>query len=183
MKLFKTFIMMAVLAFFGNSLHAQKKVSSSIYDIKIKDVSGKDVNLNQFKGKKILFVNVASKCGFTKQYKGLQELYSKYKDKLVVIGLPCNQFGGQEPGTEKEIQSFCTLNYGVEFPITEKIEVKGDNQHPIYAWLTDKSKNGVKNSSVKWNFQKYLVDENGNFIDYWYSMTKPMSSKITKYLE
>jgi glutathione peroxidase len=112
----------------------------------------------------------------------LQELYETYKEKLVVIGLPCNQFGGQEPGTETEIQSFCRLNFGVEFPMTEKVDVKGDKQHPIYQWLTSKDKNGVKSSSVKWNFQKYLVDENGNFIDVFYSMTKPMSKKITKYL-
>lgn len=109
-------------------------------------------------------------------------MYAKHKDKLVVIGLPCNQFGGQEPGKESEIQSFCRLNYGVDFPLTEKIDVKGDKQHSLYQWLTQKSKNGKMNSSVKWNFQKYLVDEEGRFIDVFYSTTKPMSSKITKLL-
>ena len=104
-------------------------------------------------------------------------------DKLMIIGVPSNQFGGQEPGTATEIQSFCKLNYGVTFLITEKVDVKGENQHPLYSWLTKKENNGVKNSSVKWNFQKYLVDENGGFIDYYFSLTKPMSRKITKHLK
>lgn len=169
---------MAIINF---STTVQQK--ESIYNIKLEDISGKSIDLSQYKGKKILFVNVASKCGFTNQYDGLQELYTQYKDKLVIIGLPCNQFGGQEPGTETEIQSFCRLNYGVDFPMTKKIDVKGRNQHPIYAWLTKKELNGKKSSSVKWNFQKYLVDENGNLIDYYYSMTKPLSKKITKHLK
>ena len=155
---------------------------NSIYDYSINSLSGDTINLADFKGKKILFVNVASKCGFTSQYDGLQELYKTYKDKLVVIGLPCNQFGGQEPGTAKEIESFCRANYGVDFPLSSKIEVKGASQHPIYKWLTSKSQNGVMDSTVRWNFQKYLVDENGQLIDYFYSTTKPMSSKIIKLL-
>lgn len=174
---------MSIFTFLGNTEKKDNQaINASIYDIKINDINGDSLDLNQFKGKKILFVNVASKCGFTKQYDGLQELYEKHKDKLVIIGLPCNQFGGQEPGSETEIKSFCRVNYGVEFPITEKIEVKGSNQHPLYQWLTKKSLNGVKNSSVKWNFQKYMVDENGNFVDYWMSFTKPLSKKITKHL-
>lgn len=159
-----------------------KSAKMDLYDIKINNLQGKNLNLSEFKGKKILFVNVASKCGFTNQYKGLQELYDANKNKLVIIGVPCNQFGKQEAGSHKEIQEFCTINYGVTFPITEKIEVKGSNQHPLYQFLTKKENNGVKNSSVKWNFQKYLVDENGKLIDYWYSITKPQSSKITKHL-
>lgn len=154
----------------------------NLTDIKINTLQGKELNFADFKGKKILFVNVASKCGFTPQYKGLQESYDTNKDKLVVIGVPCNQFGGQEAGSALEIEQFCEVNYGVTFPITEKIEVKGDNQHPLYQFLTKKENNGVKNSSVKWNFQKYLVDENGVLIDYWYSMTKPNSKKIAKHL-
>ena len=126
---------------------------------------------------------MASECGFTPQYEGLQELYELYKDKLMVIGVPSNQFGRQEPGTATEIQSFCKINFGVTFLITEKVDVKGDKQHPLYAWLTQKEQNGVKNSSVKWNFQKYLVDENGKLIDYYFSLTKPMSRKITKHLK
>ena len=156
---------------------------TSIYDITINGLNEKPLRLSEFKGKHILFVNVASKCGFTPQYKGLQELSDLYKEQLVVIGVPCNQFGGQEPGTLVEIQSFCEVNYGVTFLLTEKVDVKGDNQHPLYAWLTTKEINGAKSSSVKWNFQKYLINEKGEFIDYFYSMTKPMSSKITKYFE
>ena len=159
-----------------------QNTTASLYDIPLTDISGAPLDLSQYKGKKILFVNVASKCGFTSQYDGLQELYSTYKDKLVVIGLPCNQFGGQEPGTAKEIVTFCKANYGVDFPLSSKIEVKGDNQHPLYRWLTSKAQNGVMDSTVRWNFQKYLVDENGQLIDYFYSTTKPMSSKIIKLL-
>lgn len=124
-------------------------------------------------------MNVASECGFTRQYKDLQELHEKFGDQLVVIGLPCNQFGGQEPGSATQIKSFCKKNFGVEFLITEKIKVKGEKQHPRYTWLTKKELNGKKSSSVKWNFQKYLVDENGQFIDYYFSITNPMSNKIT----
>ena len=159
-----------------------QNTTASLYDIPLTDISGAPLDLSQYKGKKILFVNVASKCGFTSQYDGLQELYNTYKDKLVVIGLPCNQFGGQEPGTAKEIESFCKANYGVDFPLSSKIEVKGASQHPLYKWLTSKTQNGVMDSKVRWNFQKYLVDENGQLIDYFYSTTKPMSSKIVKLL-
>lgn len=160
-----------------------QEANQSLYDIEINSLSGDAIDLSEYKGKKILFVNVASKCGFTGQYKDLQALHEKYKEKLVVIGVPCNQFGGQEPGSASEIQTFCERNYGVEFLITEKIDVKGKNQHPLYAWLTKKSINNKMNSSVKWNFQKYLVDEEGRLIDYFISSTKPMSGKITKYLD
>lgn len=157
--------------------------TDSLYHIKINSLQGNPIHFSQYKGKKILFVNVASKCGFTPQYKDLQNLHDEYQDKLVVIGVPCNQFGKQEPGSSDEIQNFCEVNYGVSFLITEKIDVRGDNQHPLYAWLTKKAINGKKNSSVKWNFQKYLADENGNLMDYYYSITKPTSSKITKHLK
>lgn len=154
--------------------------NESLYDIKIEGIDGNTIDLNQYRGKKILFVNVASKCWFTYQYDQLQELYTTYKEKLVIIGLPCDQFRNQEYGTALEIKTFCRLNYGVDFPLTSKIEVKGKNQHKLYQWLTMKSKNGKKNSSVKWNFQKYLIDEKGELIDVFYSFTKPMSKKITK---
>ncbi|WP_297798531.1 glutathione peroxidase [uncultured Eudoraea sp.] len=154
----------------------------SIYDIKINGLDGSPISLSAYKGKKLLFVNVASECGFTKQYKDLQKLSDSYSDKLVVIGSPCNQFGRQEPGNASAIQTFCERNFGVTFILTEKIDVKGSNQHPLYSWLTSKELNGKKSSGVKWNFQKYLVDEKGNLIDYYYSLTKPMSSKITKQL-
>jgi glutathione peroxidase len=162
-----------------NSTSAQ---NTSIYDIEINSLSGDKLDLHKYKGKHILIVNVASKCGFTPQYKDLQDLHEKYQDKLVVIGVPCNQFGSQEPGTATEIESFCQKNYGVEFIITEKVDVKGDNQHPLYAWLTTKDLNKVDSSSVKWNFQKYLIDPTGKYIDLFYSITNPTSEKITKYL-
>jgi glutathione peroxidase len=158
------------------------KATKSIYSIKINSLQGQPLDLASFEGKKILFVNVASKCGFTPQYRELQELYDTYKDNLVVIGVPCNQFGRQEPGNSDEIAEFCQINYGVSFPITEKIDVSGSNQHPLYEWLTKKHINGKQNSSVKWNFQKYLIDEKGEFLDYFYSITKPFNSRITKYL-
>ncbi len=160
-----------------------KKASASIYDIEIKSLQNQPISLSEFKGKKMLFVNVASKCGFTPQYKELQQLQDKYKNNLVVIGVPCNQFGKQEPGKADEIQEFCEVNYGVSFLITEKVDVKGSQQHQLYEWLTKKSINGKQNSTVKWNFQKYLVDEDGEFLDYFYSITKPMSSKITSNLK
>ena len=157
--------------------------STNFYDLSFLSLSGDSVSLDSFKGKKILFVNVASKCGFTPQYKELQELHETHKDSLVIIGVPCNQFGSQEPGTSEEIKSFCQVNYGVEFLISEKMDVKGDNQNPLYKWLTNKELNNVKSSSVKWNFQKYLVSESGTLIDFWYSLTKPTSNKILKHLK
>ncbi|WP_435139596.1 glutathione peroxidase [Formosa sp. A9] len=155
----------------------------SIYDIKINSLTGEPIDLESFKGKKLLIVNTASKCGFTNQYEDLQNLYDTYKENVMVIGVPCNQFGNQEPGVHDEIASFCKVNYGVSFLMTEKVDVKGKDQHPLYAWLTDKTINGIKSSSVKWNFQKYLIDENGQLIDYYYSITKPLSKKITKHLK
>lgn len=163
-------------------METQNAATKTIYEIEINSLTGEKINLNDFKGKHMLFVNVASKCGFTSQYKELQEMHVTYKDKLVIIGVPCNQFGKQEPGAAEEIQKFCEKNYGVEFLITEKIEVKGENQHPLYQWLTMKELNGVSSSTVKWNFQKYIVDENGKYIDVFFSMTKPNSTKIIKYL-
>jgi len=160
-----------------------KNISAqSLYDIDLNNIDGANIDLSKFKGKYILFVNVASNCGFTKQYKQLEELYQTYKNDLVVIGLPCNQFGGQEPGNAEQIKSFCAKNFGVSFIITEKITAKGPDLHPIYAWLTDKKLNGKINSTVKWNFQKYLLNKEGKLIDYFNSSTSPMSSKITSLL-
>ncbi len=155
----------------------------SAHSLKFKTIHGQEKSLADFKGKKILVVNVASKCGFTPQYEGLQELHEKFKENLVILGCPSNQFANQEPGSHEEIQEFCRVNYGVDFLLTEKLEVKGENQHPLYNWLTSKEKNGVKSSTVKWNFQKYLLDEEGRFVDFFYSVTKPLSEKITKYLK
>lgn len=182
--MYKIVLIMISLIFFNNlKTNKSMQASASLYDISINSLTGKPIDLSSFKGKKILIVNTASECGFTGQYEGLQELYNTYKDKLVVIGVPCNQFGGQEPGTATEIQSFCKQNYGVTFLMTEKVDVKGENQHPLYKWLTSKELNGVSSSSVKWNFQKYLIDEKGNLIDYYYSITSPTSTKITKHLK
>ena len=164
---------MTILSITNTNILAQ-----SLYDISINSIDGEKIDLSKFKGKYILFVNVASKCGFTRQYADLEKLFQKFGDKLVVIGLPCNQFGGQEPGQAKEIKQFCKENYGVTFPISEKINVKGENIHPIYSWLTIKDKNGKINSKVKWNFQKYLVGKRGELINYFYSTTSPLSKKI-----
>jgi len=160
----------------------EETANTSIYNISINALDGESIDLSSYKGKHILFVNVASECGFTNQYKDLQKLSDTYKDKLVVIGSPCNQFGKQEPGNATQIQTFCESNFGVTFLLTEKIDVKGTKQHPLYKWLTNKDLNGTKNSSVKWNFQKYLVNNEAKLIDYYLSTTKPMSSKITKHL-
>ena len=179
----KSIILSCLLLTISINTMSQNTSSESIYDIKINKLNGEPLDLSTYKDKYILFVNVASECGFTGQYEGLQKLYNTHKDKLMVIGVPCNQFGSQEPGNSEEIQTFCQANYGVTFVMTEKVDVKGENQHPLYQWLTDKSKNGKTSTSVKWNFQKYLIGPNGKFIDYYYSMTKPLSSKITRYLE
>lgn len=170
------FVTMSVMV----NVDKQSEPTSSLYDLKIKSLTDEDIDLSEFKGKKILFVNVASKCGFTPQYEGLQKLHDKYSDKLVIIGVPCNQFMNQEPGTSEEIVSFCQKNYGVSFLMTEKIDVKGKNIHPIYEWLTTKKMNGNIDSSVKWNFQKYLIDENGHLLDIFSSKIKPGSEEIIR---
>lgn len=156
----------------------------TIYEYKVTDINGDEFDFSTLKGKKILVVNTASKCGFTPQYEGLEKLYEKYKDQnFVIVGFPSNDFGEQEPGTDEEIASFCKLNYGVSFPMMSKISVKGDSIAPIYQFLTMKELNGKKNSTVKWNFQKYLINEDGTLHDYFYSITVPDSKKITKWIE
>lgn len=156
----------------------------TFHELEIKLLDEKStLHMKDYKGKKILCVNVASECGYTPQYAGLQKLYETYKDKLVVIGFPCNQFGAQEPGSGSEIESFCKKNYGVTFPITEKIDVKGEKQHPVYQWLCQAANNGVKDVEVKWNFGKFLLDENGKLIEYFPSKTEPLSEAITQYLK
>jgi glutathione peroxidase len=157
--------------------------AQSIHSFTVKSIDGKNLHLSSFKGKKILIVNTASKCGYTPQYEGLEKVYEQYKDKLVILGFPCNQFGGQEPGSNEEIVAFCKKNYGVSFPLADKIDVKGDNIAPIYQWLTMKSKNGILDASIGWNFNKFLIDENGKMMAYFPSSVKPDSEDILKYLK
>lgn len=158
-------------------------MSGSIYDYKIQELdSDKEIDLASFKGKKLLIVNVASKCGYTPQYEDLQKLSMQYDDKLVVLGIPCDQFMGQELDTELAIKQFCTDKFQVTFPMTTVIDVKGDNQHPIYQWLTKESMNGKGDYSVSWNFNKFLIDENGKLLEHFPSKVKPMDEEILKYL-
>jgi glutathione peroxidase len=153
-------------------------VSTKIYDFKVESLDKGTINFADFKGKKILIVNTASECGYTPQYKELQALYEKFKGKLVIVGFPANNFGGQEPGTALEIKAFCEKNYGVTFPMAAKISVKGDDMAPIYKWLTSKAANGVLDAEIGWNFNKFLIDENGVMIEHFPSKVKPMSEEI-----
>ncbi|MBN2486775.1 MAG: glutathione peroxidase [Bacteroidales bacterium] len=156
----------------------------SFYDFTVTDLYGGSFSMSSLKGKKVLIVNTASKCGLTPQYADLEKLYSQYKDNnFVIIGFPANNFLNQEPGTNEEIETFCRVNYGVSFPMMSKISVKGDNMHPLYKWLTSKSLNGVMDSQVEWNFQKYLIDENGSLAGVVKPRENPYSNTITDWLE
>jgi glutathione peroxidase len=174
---FLTILLMFSFFFSPKPLDAQTK---SVYDIKIEALEGGSINLSQYKGKKILIVNTASRCGYTPQYEGLQKLYDTYKDNLVIIGFPANNFLFQEPGTSTEIKTFCQKNYGVTFPMASKISVKGKDTHPLYVWLTQKKYNKFSDNSVKWNFQKYLLDEKGDLIQVFAPSVEPMSDEILK---
>ncbi|MBL7731894.1 MAG: glutathione peroxidase [Chitinophagaceae bacterium] len=180
-------------------LLATTLTGGSIYDFKVEGLDGSDINFADYKGKKILIVNTASKCGNTPQYKELETLYEKYKDKLMIVGFPANNFGEQEPGTNADIKEFCTKNYGVTFPMAEKISVRGDDIHPLYKYLVEQSKEMAKNVSadnskdmvwkrflqdpVIWNFTKFLLDENGKLIAVFYHKTNPMSEEVLQYLK
>ena len=157
--------------------------ASSIYDFKVEGLEGGTIDLSQYKGKKIMIVNTASKCGNTPQYAELEKLYETYKDKLVIIGFPANNFGGQEPGTSEDIQEVCRKNYGVKFIMAEKVSVKGDDIHPIFQYLTDEAKKMGIEDPIKWNFTKFLLDENGKLIAVIHHKTKPMSEDVVKYLK
>jgi len=162
----------------------QSTPAMSFHDLSATDINGKPVSLGEFKGKKVLVVNTASECGYTKQYAQLQELYEIYKDKgLVILGFPCNDFGGQEPGSEAEIATFCQKNYGVTFPMMSKISVKGDNVSPVYQWLTTRAQNGVLDTKVKWNFHKFLIDEEGRLVADYGSGTAPLDDKILDWVK
>lgn len=156
--------------------------ASSIYEFKVEGLEGGAIDFSKFKGKKIMIVNTASKCGNTPQYAELEQLYEKYKDKLVIVGFPANNFGQQEPGSNDEIKEFCTKNYGVSFPMASKISVKGDDIAPIYKYLTEEAKKLGFEDPVKWNFTKFLLDENGKLITVIHNKTKPMSEDVLKYL-
>lgn len=175
-------IILAVLIILSiNTTMAQQK---SLYDFKVKDIDEKEFDMSSLKGKKVLIVNVASKCGLTPQYAQLEELYQKYKDQnFIIIGFPSNDFKGQEPGTNEEIKEFCSLNYGVTFPIMDKITVIGENKAPIYKWLTEKSENSKFDAEVQWNFQKFMIDENGQLVDFVAPKESPLSEKIINWIE
>lgn len=157
--------------------------STTIYDFKVKSIDGTIIDLASFKGKKILIVNVASECGYTPQYSDLEKLYRQYKDKLVIIGFPANNFMGQEPGTNEEIQQFCTSKYDITFPLAEKISVKGKDMAPIFKWLTEKKLNGVEDSEVSWNFNKYLINEKGEYVCHFKSKVAPFDPLLIAAIE
>lgn len=150
----------------------------SVYDFTMTSITGESIDFDSYKGKKLLIVNTASKCGYTPQYEDLQELHSQYGDKVVILGFPANNFMGQEPGTNEEIASFCQSNYGVTFQMFEKISVKGSDMHPLYQWLSQKDKNGWNDQAPSWNFCKYLIDENGELVKFYASKINPMSDEI-----
>ena len=172
-------ILFSVLIIASMGLYAQ---TTDFYSLKATDIDGNEFSFESLKGKKVLIVNTASKCGFTPQYKELEELHQKYGDKLVIIGFPANNFMSQEPGTDEEIAEFCQKNYGVSFKMMSKISVKGDDMHPVYQWLTSKDKNGKLDSEVSCNFQKYMIDDKGQLVGYAKPKEKPFDSKIIEFI-
>ena len=181
MKSYK-YLFILMLSLFG-LFSSKAQTPKSIHSFKVESLDGKTIDFSKFKGKKILIVNTASECGFTPQYEDLEKLYDTYKNKLVIVGFPANNFGGQEPGSNQEIATFCKKNYGVSFPMAAKVSVKGSDTAPIFKFLTDKKLNGVKNTTILWNFTKFLLNEKGEIIDTFISTTKPTSDSITKYLK
>ena len=183
----KTTFILAVFFLFactGTTRTQDPAEQKTLHNFKVKTLYGDDFDFASLKGKKVLIVNTASKCGLTPQYEDLQKLYEKYGgDKFEIIGFPANNFMNQEPGTHEEIATFCKINYGVTFPMMEKISVKGKDIHPLYAWLTQKSENGVLDAKVGWNFQKFMVDEEGRVVDYAKPNTKPFDEKIVNWIE
>jgi glutathione peroxidase len=181
MKKTRVFSLIMAAIIIAIPVHAQQ--TKSFYDFTVKDIDGNFFSLSAFKGKKVLVVNTASKCGFTPQYADLEKLYKEYENKnFVIIGFPANNFMGQEPGTNEEIKNFCQANYGVSFPMMSKISVKGSDMDPFYRWLTSKELNSVMDSEVSWNFQKYMVDEKGKLVDMIPPKEKPYSEKIINWI-
>ena len=175
-QIIMTIIMLSTIS----ALQGQDK---NFYNFTVKNIDGEELSLEEFKGKKVLVVNVASKCGFTSQYEDLQKLYEEYGgDDFTIIGFPANNFLRQEPGTNEEIREFCTLNYGVTFPMMAKISVKGKDIHPLYDWLTKKENNGVMDAKVSWNFQKFMINEDGSIAGYVSPKTKPFDDKIVSWI-
>ena len=174
-------IIIIILSLFNLSKNGYTMENKSFFDFELELINGEKVNLEKYEGKAILLVNVASNCGFTNQYSDLQNLWEKYKDKnLVVIGVPSNQFGGQEPGSNEEIKNFCEVNFNINFPLTLKYDVKGENAHDIYKWAKETY---GKSAIPKWNFHKILIDKSGKVHETYASFTNPMSKKIIKELE
>lgn len=171
-------IIIAILQFSFTGPEMTVDVPESFYDFKMKAIDGSTVDFNSFKGKKVLLVNVASKCGYTPQYEDLQKLHELYGNKLTILGFPANNFGKQEPGTNDEIALFCSQNYGVTFQMFEKISVKGDDMDPLYHWLSEEKYNGWNNEAPSWNFCKYLVNEKGELVAFYPSKVKPLSDDI-----
>jgi glutathione peroxidase len=165
------------------NVNPTNQMKKSIYDFSLKTLDGKEVSLSAYKGKKILLVNTASECGYTPQYEALQKFHEKYADKIAVLGFPANNFGGQEPGSDAQIASFCQKNYGVTFQMFSKISVAGNDQHPLYQWLSSKAENGWNDQAPKWNFCKYVVNENGELLNYFGSSVKPFDAEMLKVIE
>ena len=177
MSTMKTTLLITLLSLM--SVTAANTTADSIYEFKPTNINGKETSLSEFEGDVLLIVNTASECGYTPQYEGLQAIYEKYRDKgFKVLGFPANNFGGQEPGTEEEIKQFCKVNYGVSFPMFSKVSVKGDDQHPLFRYLTS-AENPDFTGAIKWNFEKFLIDKNGKLIHRYRSSVKPQSEEIT----
>lgn len=179
-----TFIAGIFLSLFSILTIDANAQTMNFHDFKVQTIEGEEFNLSLLKGKKVLVVNTASECGFTGQYEDLQKLYEQYGGEgFEIVGFPANNFGGQEPGSNAQIAQFCKANYGVTFPMMAKISVKGSDAHPLYQWLSEKEKNGVSNAAPKWNFHKYLIDSEGNWVVSYPSTVKPMDSKITDWIK
>jgi glutathione peroxidase len=178
------FLLPVILLVAAITLFAFKDSTKTIYDFKVKTIDGGNFDFASLKGKKVLVVNTASLCGFTPQYASLERLYKEYGgDKFTIVGFPANNFGHQEPDSNSKIKTFCTKNYGVTFPMMEKISVKGDDMAPIYKWLTQKSENGVQDAPIKWNFQKFMIDENGHWAGVVMSQDTPRCAKIVNWIK
>nr|WP_088390411.1 glutathione peroxidase [Flavobacterium davisii] len=177
-------MLFCTIIIWGQKSKSNDEYMNTIYQFKVKDINGKEFDLAKLKGKKVLIVNTASECGLTPQYAQLEELYKTFKDQnFIIVGFPANNFGAQEPGSNDQIATFCKKNYGVSFPMMEKVSVKGNDMHPLYQFLTQKKQNGVSDSEVKWNFQKYLIDEKGKLVQVISPQTLPNSDEVVNWVK